>query len=147
MVADFPSNNSDNKMDMKVWMNSDGIIMHQHFEKPMSSKHVQTQEILRRLFKSSRRLSWKENAAPVLTEYMTCMMIAGYPEKYRKYALCRALRIYDKMVEDDLNGHRPLYSPTDFGRIPRRVEKQKKRNNSSNRFVPLPPPMVSWLEN
>ena len=82
----------------------------------------------------------------MLTEYMNRMMIAGYPEKYRKDSLCRALRIYDKMVEDDLYGYRPLYRPKDYERIPRRVEKQKKRNNWSNRggyiapiFVPPTP--------
>ena len=100
MVADFPSNNLDDKMavlDMKVWMNRESIIMHEHFEKPLSSKHVMhsesaisasckrsvhTQEILRRLFNSSRHLDWKTEVAPVLTEYMTCMMTAGYPEQY-----------------------------------------------------------------
>ena len=96
--------------------------------------------------KSSRRLNWKEDVAPVLTEYMTRMMIAGYPEKYRKDSLCRALRIYDKMVEDDLSGYRPLYRPKEYERIPRRMEKHKKRNNWSNRggyiapiFVPPHP--------
>jgi hypothetical protein len=119
MVADFPSNNDDNKMavlDMKVWINEEGIIMHEHFEKPMSSKKimhatsaisasckrsVHTQEVLRRLFNSSRRLDWKTEIAPVITEYMGRMMHAGYPEKYRRDTLSRALRIYDKMVEDD----------------------------------------------
>ena len=135
-------------LDMKVWMNRDGIIMYEHFEKPMSSKQimhaesaisasckksVHTQEILRRLFNSSRRLNWKEDIAPVLNKYITRMMVAVYPEKYRKDSLCRALRIYDKMVEDDLNGHRPLYRPKDYEIIPRRVEKQKKRKNWSNR--------------
>ena len=55
---------------------------------PSCKRSVHTQEILRRLFNSSRRLDWKEDVAPVLTEYMTRMMIAGYPEKYRKDSLC-----------------------------------------------------------
>ena len=73
-------------------------------------------------------------------------MKAGYPQKYRKDTLCRSLRIYDKMVEDDLGGRRPLYRPKDYERIARRVEKQKKKQNWSNRggyiapiFVPPTP--------
>ena len=95
MVADFPSNNADKKMavlDMKVWVNEEGIIMHEHFEKPMSSKKimhaesaisalckksVHTQEVLRRLFNSSRRIEWKTEVAPVITDYMARMMLAG----------------------------------------------------------------------
>ena len=50
--------------------------------------------MLRRFFNSSRKLDWKDEIAPVISEYMTRMMHAGYLEKYM------ALRIYDKMVED-----------------------------------------------
>ena len=74
------------------------------------------------------------------------MMKAGYPEKYRKDALCRSLRIYDKMVEDDDTGLRPLYRPKEYERNSRRVDKQKKKNNWANRggyiapiFVPPTP--------
>ena len=146
---------------MKVWMNQEGFIMHEHFEKPMSSKlvmhaesaisssckrNVHTQEILRRLFNSSRRLDWKEDTAPVLTEYMVRMMQAGYPQKYRGDTLQRSLRIFDKMVQDDLSGTRPLYRPKEYERIPRKINKQKKKENWSNRggyvapiFVPPTP--------
>ena len=40
--ADFPSRNPDKKMailDTKVWM-SEGLILFQHYEKPVSSKEV-----------------------------------------------------------------------------------------------------------
>ena len=115
MVADYPSNNPDGKMavlDMKVWINEEGFIMHEHFEKLMSSKKimhaasaisasckqsVHTQEVLRRLFNSSMRLDWKTEIAPVITEYMARMMQAGYPEKYRRDTLSRALRICTRM--------------------------------------------------
>ena len=129
MVADFPSKNTNGKMavlDMNVFMNNEGLIMHEHYEKPMSSKKimhaesaisasckrsVHTQEILRRLFNSSARLDWKVDIAPVLTEYMVRMKQAGYPQKYRRDSLCRSLRIYHKMVEDDLSAKRPMYRP------------------------------------
>ena len=62
---------------------------------------------------------------------MSRMMEAGYPERYRKDTLCRCLRIYDKMVEDDANGIRPLYRPKDYDIANRRKEKQRKKNNWS----------------
>ena len=145
-------------LDMKVWVNEEGIIMHEHYEKPMSSKKimhaesaisasckksVHTQEVLRRLFNSSRRLDWKIEVAPVITEYMARMMLAGYPEKYLRNTLCRALNIYDKMVADDVNGRRPLYRPKDFDRIPRRVEKQKKKSNWATNGGYIAP--IFWL--
>ena len=73
-------------------------------------------------------------------------MHAAYPEKYRRDTLSRALRIYDKMVEDDRIGLRPLYRPKDFERVKRQKEKQKKKTNWSNKggfvapiFVPPTP--------
>ena len=91
-------------------------------------------------------MDWKLDITPVLTGYMARMMKAGYPQRYRRDALCRSLRIYDKMVEDDLTGKRPLYRPKEYERIQRRQQKQKKKTNWSNRggfiapiFVPPTP--------
>ena len=60
-------------------------------------------------------------------------MEAGYPQRYRKDTLCRCLRIYDKMVEEDTAGTRPLYRPKDYDVIARRREKQRKLKVWSNR--------------
>ena len=117
MEYDVPSRNSDKKLpilDMKVWMNEDGNILFEHYEKPTASKSilhaksaqsvtcrnsVHTQELLRRMLNSSPLLDWRSCVAPVLTEYMLRMLRSGYPEKYRVDTLTRALRIYDKMVQ------------------------------------------------
>ena len=138
MEFDVPSKNSDGKMpilDMKVWMEKDnGNIMFQHFEKPMASQKimhaksaqsiscknsVHTQEIIRRLLNSCPQLDWKNDIAPVISNYMARMMDAGYPVKYRKDTLDRALRIYDRMVEEDRNGVRPLYRPKEWNVVAR----------------------------
>ena len=73
-------------------------------------------------------------------------MKAGYPERYKKDTLCRCLRIYDRMVEEDTAGIRPLYRPKDYDVISRRREKQRKIESWSNRggyiapiFVPPTP--------
>ena len=73
------------KTDMKVWVDTcEGLIMFQHYEKPMASVNimhaesaisvtcqhsVHTQEIMRRLLNSSPLLDWKTNVAPVISEY------------------------------------------------------------------------------
>lgn len=165
MENDVPSRNTDRKMailDMKVWIEKEeGNVMFQHFEKPTASKNimhahsaqsitcrnsVHTQEIVRRLLNSSPFLDWKTCVAPVLTEYMLRMKQSGYPEKYRVDTLTRALRIYDKMVEDDRNGTRPIYRPKDWNIIARKKEKERKKYDWSTRgghiapiFVPPTP--------
>ena len=88
MEADFPSNNADGKMpvlDLKVWMDEDDNIRHQHYEKAVSSRdvlhsqsaqsssckrNVHTQEVLRRMLNTSPELDWKTYGAPVITDYM-----------------------------------------------------------------------------
>ena len=165
MEYDVPSRNTARKMpilDMEVWIDeNEGNIMFQHYEKPTASQSilhansaqsvscrnsVHTQEILRRLLNSSPMLDWKICVAPVLSKYMSRMMLCGYPEKYRIDTLNRALRIYDKMKEEDDNGTRPLYRPKDWNVVVRRKEKEKKKYDWSTRggyvapiFVPPTP--------
>ena len=101
---------------------------------------------MRRLLNSSAMLDWKTEVAPVISTYMARMKQAGYPENYRKDTLNRALRIYDKMLEDDKNGVRPIYRPKEWNVVSRRKEKNKKKHNWSTRgghvapiFVPPTP--------
>ena len=144
MEFDVPSRNSDRKMpilDMKVWM-EEGDIIFQHYEKPSASKSimhatsaqsvscrysVHTQEILRRILNSSPLLNWKTCVAPVLSSYMSRMMLIGYPVKY-------------------INGTRHLYRPKTWNVVARRIEKEKKQHDWSTRggyvapiFVPPTP--------
>ena len=95
MEDDHPGRHEDSKMpilDMKVWMDGDGCIMYQHYQKPMASKqvmhsqsalsmqckrNVHTQEVIRRLLNSSARLDWDRDTAPVITEYMGRMAVTG----------------------------------------------------------------------
>jgi hypothetical protein len=99
MEADWPSKNPDGKLpilDLKVWTNRGNKIVYTHYEKPMATKSVlhsksahpeackrsvHTQEVLRRLLNCSRELDWKEEIAPVASEYMYRMKLAGYRER------------------------------------------------------------------
>merc|ERR1712098_48313 len=113
MECDLPSNHSDGKLpilDMAVWLGDDGSVLYQHYEKPVSSKQVISErsahsnsskrsvhinELTRRMYNTSRDLSWDDYVAPVLSDYCGRMMAAGYSEQYRKDVLQNALRIYD----------------------------------------------------
>ena len=146
MEDDHPGRHEDRKMpilDMKVWMSGDGYIMYQHYQKPMASKkvmhsqsaqstqckrNVHTQEIIRRLLNSSARLDWERETAPVVTEYMGRMAVAGYSERFRKHSLEKALRIYDQMTKDSQEGIRPMFRHKDWQKVERRKENEKKRN-------------------
>ena len=59
-------------------------------------RSVHVQEVLRRVFNTSPRLAWDEEVAPVLTDYMGRMYLAGYAEGYRRNILDHAFRILDQ---------------------------------------------------
>ena len=84
--------------------------------------------------------------APVISEYMGRLMLAGYNQKFRKEILEKALRIYDQMVKNDFEGAQPIFRPKDWQKIERRKNKEKKKNNWANKgghiapiFVPPTP--------
>ena len=147
MEEDHPSRHSNKKMpmlDMNVWADDNGYIMYTHYQKPASStkvmdassaqsaackKSVHVQELLRRILNTSTRLDWLAEVAPVLTEYMTRMYKAGYSEGYRKNVLAHAMRIYDKMRQEEQEGIRPLYRPKDWEAERRSIDKRKKKHN------------------
>ena len=164
MKGDWPTKNEDQKLpilDMKVWINSDGYLVYQHYEKPVCSKtvlndksaharackrSVHTQEILRRLLNSSHRLNWEKETATVVTEYMSRMRTAGYGENYRKEVLKHAIGIYDKKWEDDMNGVQPIFRPKNWKREERKEAKRRKRHEWATKgghiapiFVPATP--------
>ena len=124
------------------WLDSNHHMVYQHYEKPTAStqvlseqsaqsaackKSIHVRELVRRLLNTSRKLDWDSNTAPILTEYMGRMLIAGYNEGYRRSCLGHALRIYDSMVLDDIEGRRPIHRPKDWNREERRIDKQNKK--------------------
>ena len=99
-------------LDLKVWMDEDGNLLHQHYEKDVSSRevlhslsaqsssckrNVHIQEILRRMLNTSPKLDWQTCGAPVITDYMGRMREAGYGEGMRRDVLQHSARIYARM--------------------------------------------------
>ena len=87
---------------------------------------MHTNEVVRRILNTSRKLEWKESVAPVLTEYMRRMMRAGYEEYYRRDVLKHGLAVFDKKIENEENGTCPLNRPSGYKTQERRKEKRAK---------------------
>ena len=49
--------------------------------------------MIRRILNSSHRLDWDKDTAPVVTEYMSRMKVAGYGDKHRRDVLKHAIGI------------------------------------------------------
>jgi len=127
---DIPSGHPGAKLpilDMQVWLRDDGVLLYQHYEKPVSSKQVLSvrsahssqgkravhiNEIVRRMLNCSPQLSWAEAVVPILEEYMRRMSKAGYSESYRHDVLTSAVNIYEKKLKDDADGTCPLNRPS-----------------------------------
>ena len=150
MEEDSPEKHENNKMgvlDMQCWINEEGYVLYEHFEKAVSSKlaikansaqsenckrNMHVQELARRILNCSPRLDWQEHVAPVLTDYMCRMMVGGYPETYRRQTLKHAIGIHTKMKEEDSKGIRPIYRPKDWQVDERRQKKKNKKHNWSS---------------
>ena len=151
MELDTCENHEDHKLpilDMKVWIDSDGDAVYQHFEKPVSSKlvissrsahansckrSVHISELVRRMTNTSRKLDWNDHVAPILSEYMARMMKGGYSEDYRKHILLNALAIWDSKVRMDESGESPLNRPAGYKKNERRKQKQLKKKTWSTK--------------
>ena len=144
---DVPSAHPGGKLpilDMQCWLREDGVLLYEHFEKPVSSKQVisvrsahssqgkravHINEIVRRLLNCSPLLSWAEAVVPILEEYMRRMSKAGYSEAYRHDVLTSAINIYEKKVKEDADGTCPLNRPPGYKMAERRRQKREKKRN------------------
>ena len=122
---DIPSQHPGGKLpilDMQVYLDKNGILLYEHYEKPVSSKQVisahsahssqgkravHLNELVRRMLNCSPQLSWAEVVVPVLKTYMRRMSKTGYSEVYRHDVLTSAINIYDKKIKDDSDGTGP----------------------------------------
>ena len=160
LVEDHPSAHENNMMailDMNVWMSPSGVIDYRHYEKEVSNKNVMhadsahsatckksvhVQEILRRVFNTSNRLDWDEEVAPVLTDYMGRMYLAGYGEGYRRNVLQHAFRILEIKEQEVRDGIRPRYRKKEWEAERRRNEKKMRKQNWSTKGGHIAPIMV-----
>ena len=147
---DVPSNYTKKKLpilDLNVYLDKEGIICHEFYEKPTNSnfvilassalsiktkRTVFTQECLRRLRNTSIHLG-PEVANHFLSKYMLKLKDSGYSSKFRSEIVKSAKNAFKLQIENDEKGIRPLFR--DKARI---IEDQKLRGKGRVDWWNLP---------
>ena len=93
-----------------------------------TKRTILTQECLWRLRNTKLELG-NEVRNEHLNTFMIKMKNSGYNKKYRIQILDSALKAFDKMVEEDKKGNKPLYRNRNWNRENRLQTKESKRNN------------------
>ena len=146
LEADFPTNYPDKKvpiLDIKVWVDTNGKVLHEYYCKPVSSKSVidaqsampfkdrrtvLTQDLLRVLLRCSPELPWREKKKHV-EEFVLRMQFSGYEEKVRKEIVRSAISAYEKIRKKVEMKERPLYRTKMWKQKVRQKEKRKRKSN------------------
>ena len=123
---DIPSNHQDQKMpvlDLKVYLNQDGIIFHKFYEKITKNKFViladsalswqskrtiLTQEALRIMRNTSVKLD-PDILNSHLSRFMLKLKDSGYSSKFRSEIIQSAKNAFNIQLEKDRKGIRPLF--------------------------------------
>ena len=145
LTGDCPSLNPTNMMpalDIQLWMEG-GKVRHQHFRKAMSNNLVMmecsaqpiktkrttlTQEGIRILKNTSLELPW-EVAASHLSNLSNRMKASGYSEVFRLQIIKSAVDGFNKMVEVERKGGRPLNRPRSWEEDCRQKQKHQKKRS------------------
>ena len=143
MEEDYPSKNTDCKLpilDLKVWVRSDNVLMHEFYRKSMSSRllmmersamprsmkrSVLTQEGIRILRNCSEDVPW-ENIETHLTDFSLRMKMSGYNENYRHNVIKSSLTGFQRQKELDKNNIVPMYRDKAWNKTERRKAKERK---------------------
>jgi hypothetical protein len=148
LTVDTPCNYEDGKLpvlDVKVDVNvaEDNRVDFEFFEKPTKNPRVilassalsrtqkrtiLTQECLRRLRNTKVELG-PQVQAKHLNHFMLKLKNSGYGQKFRKEILDSALQAFDKILEDDKNGTKPMYRSKTWNMEERQKAKLNKKRN------------------
>ena len=148
LTVETPCNFSDGKipvLDVKVNVNNeeDNRIDFEFFEKPTKNPRVilansalswsqkrtiLTQECLRRLRNTKIALG-PEVQKEHLDRFMLKLKKSGYNHKFRKEVLNSCLKAFQKIVEDDKNGVKPMFRSREWNSEERKCAKVDKKRN------------------
>ena len=118
-------------------------VMFEFYAKPMTAKKVilatsaqswgqkrstLTQELIRRLLSCSKSLPCAMRKKH-LNNYMQLLKNSGYSEKFRLELLRSGLQGYNKILEAERDGVRPVHRPKGWKESARWLEKRRKKNN------------------
>ena len=162
---DCPSLHEDNKLpilDLKVWIEEKEkhMIMYEYYRKPIANpllilqksampdkikRTVLTQEAIRILRNCSKELVW-DRKAELLSHFTERMRDSGYNQQFRLEIITSAIAGFEKMVEEERRGGRPINAPREWNKAERRTKKMTKKINwykgggySAVMFVPWTP--------
>ena len=132
LTVDCPSMNTNNQnfmpildIQVKVVKNQ---IEYRFYKKSMSNHRVMlarsamppnikrnslAQEVIRRLWNTSRDLPWSEKAS-ILTEFSHSMMCSGYSEKFRLEIIQAGVKGFENQCEVADNGGTPVHRPRSY---------------------------------
>ena len=151
VTVDYPSNHDNGRMpvlDLEQWIQPVMVgdemksqIMHSHYSKPMSSKHVVNKDSalpmstkmnvltadLVRVMRNVSQQCREEERKRHVQEYMHRMQFSGYSTEDRIGVYKKAKSRYEKMIQDDVEGTTPLYRAKQWNREKRLKEKASKR--------------------
>ena len=148
VTVDVPNNHKNKKLpvlDIQINVNKEenNRLDFEYYEKPTKNKKVLlfdsaipakekrtilTQECMRRLRNTKIELG-PERRNEHLNEFMLKMKNSGYPVKYRKEILNSAIKGFNKMVEDDRNGIKPLFRDRNWNKEERKLAIKNKKTN------------------
>ena len=148
LTVETPCNFKDGKLpvlDVKVDINYEegNRIDFQFFEKPTKNprlilansalsfskkRTILTQECLRRLRNTKKELGFEVQKIH-LDDFMLKLKNSGYTQKFRTEILDSGMKAYQKMLEEDKNGTKPLYRSRNWNEEERQASKTKKKFN------------------
>ena len=147
-TIDIPENHKNGKMpilDVQVKINreAENRLEFEFYEKPTRNpkvilndaaisssqkRTILTQDCLRRL-RNTKMERGEEVQVFHLNNYMLKLKNSGYSAKFRTEILNSTLKAFDKMVEDDKKGVKPLYRKREWNREERNRLKNEKKFN------------------
>ena len=147
-TLDVPSQHEDGKiavLDLKVNINEsmNNRIDYEFYEKPTknpkilqadsainaaSKRTILTQECLRRIRNTKVELG-NDIRNKHLNEFMVKMKNSGQKKLYRRQILQSSLHAFEKMLEEDKNGTKPLFRDGKWNKENRMKSKENKKNN------------------
>ena len=147
-TVDFPQNYKTKKIPMldvqaSIGKENENRIEFEFYEKPTNNKKVilsdtaipakqqrtiLTQECLRRLRNTQRDLG-KNVQVKHVNNFMVKMKNSGYSVLYRKQIVDSTYKAWDKILQADESGEKPLYRDKNWKKQERREFKQKNRLN------------------
>ena len=147
LKVDYPSNYEDRKipiLNLKVWVEEtdEGTrIIYEHYEKEIASKMVihaesaiptrskitiLTQEMLKILTHCSPFLPW-ERRCEHINKFMQKLQYSGYNKRLRYSIADSALKANKIIIQQAMDGIRPINRPRNWNREERRIEAEKKK--------------------